>query len=258
MRAVAPTNVGLPGIAIFRPGRQIKGRRWAPRDSWTNGKDQANRTTAVALAAALGALPLAIGFGDGAELRRPLGIAIIGGLIASQLLTLLTTDGPLRVDELIVDAGIEWERGEAVFSEADLRIVGTIDASRLGEPIAWDDLPAPTVGDRVSLIGTWVDDTQHDWNELHPVWAVRTNSASWHRSGPKYGGSPGYARSRDALSRGDGEARRSGLGAGVRYAGGIRRHAQAGARTLGGDHPPQQHPARPVALSPGRRCPTSG
>ncbi len=43
------------------------------------------------LAAALGALPLAIGFGEGAELRRPLGITIIGGLIASQLLTLLTT-----------------------------------------------------------------------------------------------------------------------------------------------------------------------
>ena len=43
------------------------------------------------LAAALGALPLAIGFGEGAELRRPLGIAIIGGLIASQVLTLLTT-----------------------------------------------------------------------------------------------------------------------------------------------------------------------
>ena len=43
------------------------------------------------MAAILGALPLAIGFGEGAELRRPLGVAIIGGLIASQLLTLLTT-----------------------------------------------------------------------------------------------------------------------------------------------------------------------
>jgi multidrug efflux pump len=43
------------------------------------------------LAAALGALPLAIGFGEGAELRRPLGITIIGGLIVSQVLTLLTT-----------------------------------------------------------------------------------------------------------------------------------------------------------------------
>ncbi|WP_373987984.1 efflux RND transporter permease subunit [Duganella sp. BuS-21] len=43
------------------------------------------------LAAALGALPLAIGFGEGSELRQPLGVAIIGGLIASQCLTLLTT-----------------------------------------------------------------------------------------------------------------------------------------------------------------------
>ncbi|MFC4932749.1 efflux RND transporter permease subunit [Massilia sp. GCM10023247] len=43
------------------------------------------------LAAALGALPLAIGFGEGYELRQPLGIAIIGGLLASQVLTLFTT-----------------------------------------------------------------------------------------------------------------------------------------------------------------------
>ena len=43
------------------------------------------------LAAGLGALPLAIGFGEGAELRRPLGITIIGGLLVSQVLTLLTT-----------------------------------------------------------------------------------------------------------------------------------------------------------------------
>jgi multidrug efflux pump len=43
------------------------------------------------LAAGLGALPLAIGFGEGAELRRPLGVSIIGGLIASQVITLLTT-----------------------------------------------------------------------------------------------------------------------------------------------------------------------
>ncbi|RYF81358.1 MAG: nodulation protein [Comamonadaceae bacterium] len=42
------------------------------------------------LAAALGALPLAIGFGQGGELRQPLGVTIIGGLVASQLLTLVT------------------------------------------------------------------------------------------------------------------------------------------------------------------------
>ena len=43
------------------------------------------------LAAMLGAIPLAIGSGDGAELRRPLGISIVGGLLVSQLLTLYTT-----------------------------------------------------------------------------------------------------------------------------------------------------------------------
>jgi multidrug efflux pump len=42
-------------------------------------------------AALLGALPLAIGFGEGSELRRPLGIAVVGGLIVSQMLTLYTT-----------------------------------------------------------------------------------------------------------------------------------------------------------------------
>jgi multidrug efflux pump len=45
-------------------------------------------TTSAAL---FGALPLAIGLGDGGELRRPLGIAIVGGLMVSQLLTLYTT-----------------------------------------------------------------------------------------------------------------------------------------------------------------------
>ncbi|MEY1028811.1 multidrug efflux RND transporter permease subunit MdtC [Providencia stuartii] len=43
------------------------------------------------LAAIFGALPLALGSGDGAELRQPLGITIVGGLVMSQLLTLFTT-----------------------------------------------------------------------------------------------------------------------------------------------------------------------
>jgi multidrug efflux pump len=43
------------------------------------------------MAALLGGLPLAIGGGTGSELRRPLGIAIVGGLIVSQMMTLFTT-----------------------------------------------------------------------------------------------------------------------------------------------------------------------
>jgi Cu/Ag efflux pump CusA len=45
-------------------------------------------TTMTAL---LGGLPLALGSGTGSELRRPLGIAMVGGLIVSQVLTLYTT-----------------------------------------------------------------------------------------------------------------------------------------------------------------------
>jgi multidrug efflux pump len=43
------------------------------------------------MAALLGGLPLALGAGTGSELRRPLGITIVGGLIVSQMLTLFTT-----------------------------------------------------------------------------------------------------------------------------------------------------------------------
>src|SRR5262249_53475597 len=43
------------------------------------------------MAALFGGLPLALGYGAGSELRRPLGIAIVGGLLVSQALTLYTT-----------------------------------------------------------------------------------------------------------------------------------------------------------------------
>jgi len=43
------------------------------------------------MAAMFGALPLALGTGAGSEIRKPLGITIVGGLILSQMLTLFTT-----------------------------------------------------------------------------------------------------------------------------------------------------------------------
>jgi len=65
-------------------------------------------TTAAAL---LGALPLALGTGTGSELRRPLGITIVGGLIVSQMLTLYTTPVVyLYMDRLRAWAVRRWAR----------------------------------------------------------------------------------------------------------------------------------------------------
>jgi hypothetical protein len=61
-------------------------------------------------------------------------------------------------------------------------------------------LPAPAVGDRVALMGAFVDDTDHAWNELHPVWQLRIDGGRAHHSGPRFGGSPRAARSYNAIS----------------------------------------------------------
>jgi multidrug efflux pump len=63
----------------------------------------------------LGAVPIAISRGNGAEVRRPLGIAICGGLIVSQMLTLYTTP----VVYLYLDRFRAWVSGGKRMSRLD-------------------------------------------------------------------------------------------------------------------------------------------
>jgi multidrug efflux pump subunit AcrB len=84
------------------------------------------------MAALLGAVPLALGTGPGSELRRPLGIAIIGGLLLSQVLTLYTTP--------VIYLAMEWIRVQV------RKLIGREEPARNGEPPALPpDHPVQTV-----------------------------------------------------------------------------------------------------------------
>jgi hydrophobe/amphiphile efflux-1 (HAE1) family protein len=76
------------------------------------------------MAALFGGLPLALGSGTGSELRRPLGIAIVGGLLISQVLTLYTTPVMYLYMERWSQAWKKWRRPEAMTPPAEVAAEG--------------------------------------------------------------------------------------------------------------------------------------
>jgi len=78
------------------------------------------------MAALVGTLPIALGFGAGAESRRPLGLAVVGGLLVSQLLTLYITP----VYYVYIERTREWLSGQRKATTPELRPA----AARAPEP----------------------------------------------------------------------------------------------------------------------------
>jgi len=88
MGIVKKNGIMLVDFAIIAE----RDRGLSPEEAMIEAADKRFRPILMTtLAAVLGAVPLIVATGNGAELRRPLGIAIVGGLIVSQMLTLYTT-----------------------------------------------------------------------------------------------------------------------------------------------------------------------
>jgi hypothetical protein len=73
-------------------------------------------------------------------------------------------DGDIHI-ELRLDPG-----QDGLLSSGNARVGGNL----ILEIIPWDRsrVPVPEVGQRVQVVGPWVDDTAHGWNEIHPAWWI--------------------------------------------------------------------------------------
>lgn len=95
-------------------------------------------------------------------------------------------DGDVHI-ELRLDRG-----QEKLLGTGNSRVGGTL----VVEIIPWDRsrVPVPAVGNRIEVVGPWVEDTAHGWNEIHPAW--------WISAGTIEPASAGELRKVDRLLRG--------------------------------------------------------
>ncbi len=103
----------------FALARERAGRAGGARGDLRGGADAPAADLMTNLAALLGALPLLLSAGEGVEMRRPLGLAIVGGLVVSQLLTLYTVP--------VVYVSLDRLRG---------RVMGWVGRTRVSKPAA--------------------------------------------------------------------------------------------------------------------------
>ncbi|MCA1739490.1 MAG: hypothetical protein LC740_11900, partial [Actinobacteria bacterium] len=61
-------------------------------------------------------------------------------------------------------------------------------------------LTEPKTNDHLDIVGAWVSDIDHDWNEIHPVFSASLNGEPEETSGPQFGGSPTSDRSSNAAA----------------------------------------------------------
>jgi hypothetical protein len=133
---------------------------------------------------------------------------VLVGVYHPQRLTVL--DGCRRVTGRVESVHAEQDGDVHYDIAVDPAYGRLLSAGNLSEQHGWlvvelmprdgGHLPQPALGDRVVLVGALVDDTDHSWHEIHPVFSESINGGRAHASGPQYGGSSPSDRSFDAAA----------------------------------------------------------